>query len=101
MNLKQSGWMNEPWLTAIIETVVARGQGRVRSACVITTDDMRQDLLLDAYRDPSFALQLNRLRNEGRARKLAYGFLNRAWHKRKRAYFSKWRRLKQFGGFEN
>ncbi|SRR6266446_3947641 len=101
MNLKQTDWMNEPWLTAIIRTVVAQRQWRVRSACLITNDDIRQDLLLDAYRDPSFALRLKSLKDEGRAKKLAYGFLNKAWHQRRRMYFSKWRRPKQFGSFEN
>jgi hypothetical protein len=85
-------WMNGPWLTKIIHKVT-RGRHRVVSACIISDCDIDHDLLLDAFRNPSFARSLNALPTEPDAARFAMGFLNRAWHKRKKAYFSKWRRL--------
>jgi len=84
--------MSAPWLTKIIRKVT-RGRCRVTSACLISDRDIDHDLLLDALCDPLFAQSLNALPMEADAAKFAIGFLNRAWHKRKKAYFSEWRRL--------
>jgi len=92
MNAINGGWMNERWLSGIIRKI-ARGRWRVVSACIVTDGDIQQDLLLDAYRDPSFAQRLNALPTESDATMFACRFLNRAWQRRERMYFSKWRRL--------
>ena len=92
----KDGWMNAAWLSKIIRTVTARGRRAVTAVCSVDWDDIRQDLLLDAYQNVVFGRRLRQLRQEDKARKLAYGFLNKAWLRRRRLYLATCPRLVQF-----
>jgi hypothetical protein len=84
--------MTFTWITQIINKVT-RGRWRVIATCLITDRDIEHDLFLDALRDPLFAKRLNAFGTELEAAAFACGYLNRAWHRRKKSYLVDWQRL--------
>lgn len=86
------GRMDLARLNEIIRKVT-RGRWRVIATCMVTDDDIQQDLLLDAFRDPVFAKTLNTSTSDMEAATFACGYLNRAWHRRKKSYLADWQRL--------
>jgi hypothetical protein len=85
----------EPWLIGILATVARQSHQKIGRRCFVTTEDIKQDLALDAFTDPVLLAQLRSSKDENFAKETAYHFAENARRRNCRRYMSKWPRLTQ------
>jgi len=91
----------ESLLIAIANKVAVQAYRRIGAVCQRSTDDIRQDLIVEAFQDKIFLKKLRACQSEELATKVAYGFADKTRKRLCRTYRKTWPRLKQVIVFAN
>jgi hypothetical protein len=85
----------ENLLIIIANKVAMQAYRRIGGICQRSSDDIRQDLIVEAFQDKIFLKKLRACQSEEQASKVAYGFADKTRKRLCRTYQKTWPRLKQ------
>jgi len=85
----------ESVLITIANKVAIQAYRRIGGICERSSDDIRQDLLVEAFQDQMFLNRLQTCQSEEQASKVAYSFADKTRKRLCRNYRKTWPRLKQ------
>ncbi len=85
----------QPWFMKIFEDVAKQAHRRIGAFCSIPSDDIRQDMLLDAISDPALLGRLQATSGKRCRHKVARAFAENSRRRHCRQYILQWPRLNQ------
>ena len=91
----------ENLLIIIVNKVAVQAYRRIGAICQRSSDDIRQDLIVEAFQDRIFLNKLHACQTEEQANNVAYGFADKTRKRLCRTYQKTWPRLKQVTYFAN